>query len=139
MKPLSSQIQEQSSRRRSQRILIDIPVMISAPEIDGRSVLEDTHTLVVSTHGALVILSFLPSIGQLLTLKNSKSGEEQSCRVVMVNPSPSDKFQVGIEFIKPAPRFWHIEFPPPDWSPQHPEARGYRPRTADGNRLGKKG
>jgi len=63
--------------------------------------------------------------GQLLTITNSDSKEEQACRVVYVN-AQLDKHEVGIEFMKPAPSFWRVAFPPSDWVPRDPEI------TADG-------
>ena len=31
------------------------------------------------------------------------------------------KSEVGVEFLKPAPKFWRISFPPDDWTPKDPE------------------
>ncbi|HKV63670.1 MAG TPA: hypothetical protein VJO16_17315 [Candidatus Acidoferrum sp.] len=33
------------------------------------------------------------------------------------------KFEVGIEFVELAPRFWRVAFSPEDWSPRSPEAK----------------
>jgi hypothetical protein len=49
-------------------------------------------------------------MGQALTLRNSQTGEEASCRVVYVGPHQLDKKEVGIEFTKPCPRFWGVAF-----------------------------
>ena len=48
------------------------------------------------------VLGFKVSIGQLLTLRNSKTGEEVACRVVYVSHHESEKRQVGVEFMKSA-------------------------------------
>jgi hypothetical protein len=65
----------------------------------------------------------------LLIVRNAKTQEELSCRVVDFDSSSQlDRKEVGIEFIQPAPRFWGVGFPPVDWSSRSPEAKGYRPK-----------
>src|SRR5258708_38917007 len=79
----------------------------------------------------MILLGLKVSVGQLLTLRNSTTGEEAACPVVYVSPHESEKQQVGIDFMKPCPRFWRISFPPPDWPTQSPEAKG-SPRRPSG-------
>jgi hypothetical protein len=52
---------------------------------------------------------------ELLAIKNVYSGEERHSRVVVVREETASQNEVAIEFTEPAPRFWHIEFPPTDW------------------------
>ena len=89
-------------------------------------ILGETRTLVVNAHGAVMLLRLNVSMEQLLTLRNSKTGEEVSCRVVYVSPRPLDKDrrEVGVEFTNPFPRFWGIAFPPSNWTTRSPEAKG---------------
>ena len=44
-------------KRRSERVLLDVPLFISGETEDGRAFREETFTLTVSGHGALVILT----------------------------------------------------------------------------------
>jgi len=37
--------------------------------------------------------------------------------------------EVGVEIVKPARNFWHIAFPPADWSPRGPESKIYGPQV----------
>jgi len=99
-------------------------VVILAEEAEKKSVSEETRTVVVNAHGAMILLGLKVSVGQLLTLRNSTTGEEAACPVVYVSPHESEKRQVGIDFMKPCPRFWRISFPPPDWTTRTPEAKG---------------
>ena len=78
---------------------------------------EDTLTTVINAHGALLGLTAKVTKGQTLRLKTKTSPEEQECRVIWVGPASERKTQCGIEFLKPAPKFWGISFPPADWSP----------------------
>lgn len=84
---------------------------------------EETHTLIVNAHGALIQLALTVELGQLLGIKNAQTMEELICRVVHLGPDQSGKREVGIEFEVPSPRFWRIAFPPADWTPRSPDAK----------------
>jgi hypothetical protein len=43
------------------------------------------------------------------------SRERKQIRVVRIDEKHASKRAVAIEFTSPAPRFWHIDFPPADW------------------------
>ena len=107
----------ESSRRRSQRVILSVPVTIKteggSPEASFE---EETQTLVVNAHGSLVALAGKVEKGQTLQLINRVTREEQLCHVMYLGPSSGGKVQVGIEFKKPSPGFWRIAFPPEDWS-----------------------
>jgi len=121
---------DQNAQRRSQRVIVKVSVMVLADGADKKSVSEETRTVTVNAHGAMILLGLKVSIGQLLTLRNSRTGEEVACRVVYVSPHESEKRQVGVDFMNPCPRFWRISFPPPDWTTQSPEAKGSPKRPA---------
>ena len=121
MSSLSSNLATTNDRRRSQRVLLRIPIAVIAPGPDKKMAREQTHTLVVNAHGALIILELPVRVGQVVILQNPETSEEQSCRIIRVNPAPQGKFEVGIEFLKPAPNFWRVAFPPADWIPHSPE------------------
>ena len=125
MEPLSSQVTEKSNQRRSQRVLLSLPVQVTGQTPDEKPVSEQTRTLVVNAHGALLHLEMRVSIGQLLTLKNVKTNEETPCRVVYANPAQGRKIEVGVEFMKPSPFFWRISFPPADWTTRSPDAKDF--------------
>jgi hypothetical protein len=110
-----------SNRRRSQRVLLRIPIAVIAPGPDKKMAREQTHTLVVNAHGALIGLDLPVRVGQVIILQNPETGEEQSCRVIRFSPSREGQAEVGIEFLKPAPNFWRVAFPPADWVPHSPE------------------
>lgn len=116
--------------RRSQRVCVSVDVVVVGEGPDKKPVSEATRTLIVNAHGALILLDTKVAIGQLLTLKNLSTQEGLSCRVVGLGSSESGRAEVGIEFIEPAPRFWRIAFPPVDWTPRSPEAKGRAPQVA---------
>lgn len=124
MSSLSSNLAPMSNRRRSQRVLLRMPVQVIGRGLDKKPVSELTHTAVVNAHGALIYLSLKVTVGQVIILKNPETNEEQLCRVARADPAPDGRTEVGIEFVKPAPNFWRVAFPPSDWTPHSPEITG---------------
>jgi hypothetical protein len=107
---------QEKKRRRSQRVMLALPITVSGEGPNG-SFSEDARTVVVNAHGALINLATKVAQQQLLELKSPANAEKQACRVTFVGPTTDGRTQLGIEFIQPAPQFWHIAFPPEDWTP----------------------
>jgi hypothetical protein len=105
-----------ANRRRSQRVILSVPVSVSGTGPKGKFT-EETKTLVVNAHGALLTLAAKVTQNQQLELKSASNPEAQSCKVVYIGPSVQGQTQVGVEFLKPAPHFWHVAFPPENWAP----------------------
>jgi hypothetical protein len=103
--------------------MLRVSVVILAHEADNKVVSEATKTVTVNAHGASIMLGLKVSVGQILMLRNSGTGEEVSCRVVYLSPHQSEKREVGVDFMKPCPGFWRISFPPSDWTMRSPEAK----------------
>lgn len=113
----SSDLSLDKGRRRSMRVMLSVTVAVRGKNPDGRSFFdEETKTLVVNAHGALIHLRSEVKADQKITLMHKASGESEDCRVVYVGRMQGGKAQVGIEFDKPAPKFWGISFPPDDWN-----------------------
>src|SRR5260370_2804289 len=81
---------DQNAQRRSQRVMVKVSVMVLAEGADEKSVSEETRTVTVNAHGAMILLGLKVSIGQLLTLRTSRTGEEAACREVYVSPHESE-------------------------------------------------
>jgi hypothetical protein len=112
-----------ANRRRSQRVLVTIPVRVSG-QTGHRSPFEEaTHTRAISAHGALILLSNQVHRGQRLTLSNLQTRAALECVVAHIDRHQSNHPQVGVEFTLPNPVFWHVAFPPKDWTPRHPDAK----------------
>jgi hypothetical protein len=103
--------------RRSQRVVVRIGVKVLHREDAGDLLSEDTHTLVVNAHGALLPLAMIVRTGDPLILRHLMSSEEKQVRVIRVDEEQIVPRAVALEFTTPAPRFWHIDFPPADWEP----------------------
>ena len=103
-------------QRRSQRLILDLPLVIRGDAEGKRPFREETFTLIVSAHGALVMLETKVALGQKVVLMNPKSWDEREGTVAYVGASYAGLARVGIQFTKPAPEFWSISPPPPDWN-----------------------
>src|ERR1700689_4513727 len=57
-----------ASRRRSMRVLLSIGIQISGKTVSKEDFVEDTRTLVVNAHGALICLATPVAAGQLVKL-----------------------------------------------------------------------
>jgi hypothetical protein len=102
-------------RRRSMRVLLSVPIHVSGKDTENKDFAEETRTLVVNAHGALISLAAHVVAEQSITVENKATHQTLECRVVYLGSSQAGKTQMGIEFSKPSSRFWQIDFPPDDW------------------------
>jgi hypothetical protein len=111
------------ARRRSQRVLVQVGVLIRGQNPQGTPFEEETETLAINAHGALILLQARVTSGSKVLMKHKRTEEEQECHVVFLGPVRSGKAEIGLEFSSPRPGFWRVAFPPEDWKPRSPEAR----------------
>jgi len=114
--PGPSELKIDKGRRRSLRVLLSVSIVIRGTNPDGSSFSEETKTLVVNAHGALIHIRGNIKANQKISMTYKGTNETQECRVVYVGPMQGGKAQAGIEFAKPSPKFWQISFPPEDWN-----------------------
>jgi PilZ domain len=103
------------AERRSQRIPLDVPLVIKGRADSGRDFREETFTLSASVHGVLLALKASVSVGQKVRLLNQRNWDELEGQVVYVGLPNAGLTRVGIEFDQPALDFWSVNTPPPDW------------------------
>lgn len=111
------------TRRRSQRVLMQVGIRVRGKDAQGKDFEEMTETLAVNAHGALILLNARVISGAIVHVKHNKTEEEQECHAAFLGPVRSGRAEVGVEFTSPHPTFWRVAFPPEDWSPKSPEAR----------------
>jgi hypothetical protein len=102
-------------RRRSMRVLLSVPIIVSGKDAENKPFTEEARTLVVNAHGALIALATRVVPNQEISVANKATRSSLECRVVHVGNAQGGKMQLGIEFVKPSPTFWQIDFPPDDW------------------------
>jgi hypothetical protein len=112
-----------ASRRRSQRIVLQVPVRITTPEGAARPFEEESSTLVISAHGALILLSERVKKGQHLILFNPPTDSSMECIVAHIGDAQGERLQIGVAFVMSSSAFWHVNFPPADWTSRHEDAK----------------
>ena len=104
-----------SAQRRSQRVFVSVAITVrNEGGSKDTAFEEETQTLVVNAHGALIGLAAKIEKGQMLLLMNHATREKQVCKVVYTGPALGGKAQTGVEFTSRSPDFWRIAFPPED-------------------------
>jgi hypothetical protein len=104
-----------AERRGSERLLMDVPLLVRGESLGKTPFQEETFTVSVSAHGALVMLATKVELGQAVSLVNLQTQAETRGRIARFGSLYGGLAQVGIEFAEPAPDFWHLESPPRSW------------------------
>ena len=118
--PLTTQKEKQNwitdpGRRRSMRVLLSVPISVNGKTVQNQDFSEETRTLVVNAHGALISLAAPVVANQTIFVSNNATQETEECRIVYLGNTQAGKAQMGVEFLSPSPTFWQIDFPPEDW------------------------
>jgi hypothetical protein len=108
---------EPENKRRSSRVFARMSVRANGKNLHGKRFREVAETIVVNAHGGLMYLNESLEMGSLVNLCSPATEEEQESRVVYIGGATERGQRVGLEFVSPAPHFWGIDFPPPDWKP----------------------
>jgi hypothetical protein len=103
-------------RRRSQRVVIRIPVTLQW-EVSGQKVKFQATTVSVNDHGAMLSCPRTIAGDATLDLENGRTHEIVNCRVTRTPVDTAEGFMVPVEFTTAAPDFWRISFPPTNWKP----------------------
>lgn len=105
-----------ANRRRSERVMLQIPIVVLTESVEHEQMKEETQTMVVNAHGGLVKLNMEVLPAQPIVLQHPRSGAEAAARVIRVENPPGGFTAVAFEFLQPSPHFWPVEFPPEDWA-----------------------
>lgn len=93
---------------------MDFPILVRGESVDREPFHEETFTVTVSAHGALLMMATKVAMGQSVTLMNAARNEREG-RISYLGRDHAGLAQVGIEFLRPAPDFWPIDSPPSSW------------------------
>jgi hypothetical protein len=104
-----------AERRRSERLLLDVALVVRGESMESKPFQEKTFTISVSAHGTLLVLATKVALGQTLLLRNPHSQDEVVGRVIRFGIPYGGLAQVGIDFAQPAPEFWPVESLPDSW------------------------
>jgi hypothetical protein len=101
-------------RRRSQRVIIRVPVTLHVTE-KGQPVKVSAHTVAVNIHGAMLVCARALDAETILELMNGRTDEKIGSRVTRAPRESAEGFLIPVEFTSPSPNFWQISFPPSNW------------------------
>ncbi len=99
-------------QRRSQRVLLGIPVEVVWTRQDGVRVIEHAQTEIVNRHGALLHVETPIPIATQVKLLRPRQGLSTPARVVAKYPSQQDGLsRLAVELAVPSEKFWGLSFP----------------------------
>ena len=101
-----------TSARRSERVLLRIPIRVVGNDTHGNAFDETTYTLVVNRSGALIAVAHLLHPGAVIKITNIKS--QISCSFVVVMraaESLSGTPEWGVKSLEPEKEIWGVYFP----------------------------
>jgi TonB family protein len=72
---------------------------------------EQTVTMIVFPQGAVLRMSTVVNVSQMLVLTNIKTKQDSICRVLKVRPNANQGSYVEVEFTHRQPGYWGVQFP----------------------------
>jgi hypothetical protein len=103
-------------RRRSQRVIIRIPVTMEITFSD-EVVTVPAYTVAVNIHGAMVLCPRPVDPQTKLDIVNDRTQERAGARITRAPRESAEGYLIPLEFSVPTPAFWKISFPPTNWKP----------------------
>jgi hypothetical protein len=106
--------------RRSGRLPLQVEILLLGSDERGRVFSEDTHTVMVSLHGAGILSCHKLMPEQLLILRQKSSNSEAEVCVVGMISQQGEFYTYGVKFVEEEPDFWKVEFPEAPQQGLHP-------------------
>lgn len=105
-----------STRRRSTRILLRVPLIINVVGESTDNNWEPVETITVSQHGGMVRTRQTFEVGSTLEIRIRDKNRTARARVAWVSSKLTPQgFELGFEILDQE-GFWEINFPPDRWS-----------------------
>jgi hypothetical protein len=104
------------SRPQDLRTNVTIPVFVYGRKEDGGPFQELTQAFFVDVRGGLIELESPVVKGLRLLAVNEKTNEDIECTVVYARESHCGKTRIRIDFDKPSPDFWGVQFSSGEWN-----------------------
>jgi hypothetical protein len=102
-----------NEKRRSDRILLTIPLSVEGADGKGRRFQASAQTLVLNRHGGRIRISHRLQAEQTVRIVNLVSRRATDFRVVgPVSPFSDQVGEYGVECLHPSEDIWGIQFPP---------------------------
>jgi hypothetical protein len=99
-------------RRRGERVIIRIPVILYGLTKDNHHISEEAETVAISRTGALVRTRNSFKTGGVIEVTNGFSKQADKFRVVWASDAQKQGcYDLGIEMLTPRDDFWGLSFP----------------------------
>jgi PilZ domain-containing protein len=105
---------DQPEQRRTERLLLAIPIRVMGTDLTGEAFTEDTKTLVINQAGARIALEHRLAADDSIRIVNLENYSEADFRIVgPTRLGESNAAEWGVECSEPGRNIWGIELPPP--------------------------
>jgi hypothetical protein len=99
-------------QRRSERIMVSLPIMVAGLDPSGAEFSEETRTAVVNREGALILLKHSLARDQHIRIINLQNDAAADFRIVgPTRVSTDDGTEWGVEYLKAGLEIWGVGFP----------------------------
>jgi hypothetical protein len=106
---------EMDGQRRSQRMLLVIPVTVSWRTTAGVTLRQHAATEIVNAHGALLKIKACIPVNTVVDMMRPSLNRSAKARVVCSGaPNEEGVTHTAVEFVERNDEFWGISFPPAD-------------------------
>lgn len=102
---------ENEDARRSDRVALEIPIVVTGTDCMGVAFLEQTRTTTVGRHGAKILLVRKLVPEQEINIRCLKTSCESDARIVGQLGSEGEAYYYGVELVETEHNPWGIEFP----------------------------
>jgi len=100
-------------KRRSDRILLTIPLLVEGKNAKGLAFQSDAQTVVINRHGGCIRANRRLQPGETVRITNMMGRRSSDFRVVgPVSPVSEQGGEYGVEYQHPGQDIWGIQFPP---------------------------
>lgn len=107
---------ERTTRRRSLRIVMRVPLFVSPTGAPPTAEWEPVETVTISLHGGMIRCHQQFPVGTTLDIRMRTNQRSTRGRVVWAAAGAKKfAFEIGFEILDP-PGFWEIRFPEDRWS-----------------------
>jgi hypothetical protein len=116
MGSVSSDQGAETRTAKSQPLALEVPVVATGARPGDQSekrelFTEETETVLVFEHGAVIHLAAAVAVGQMIFLTNKQTGKEVVAQVLRKRSYRPTACYVELDFTEPALGFWGVEFP----------------------------
>jgi hypothetical protein len=99
-------------KRRTDRVTASIRLLVSGNDALGSSFFEETSTIVVSLHGASIILRHRIVPNAEVSIRNIATGAEADMQIIGQVSKQPEGYHYALRFLNATDNIWGIDFPP---------------------------